>query len=203
MKRGALAPLITACGVIMDSTFRERYEAIFNRVCVFLGNGWRIDLRTKDSYRIYLVNPSYKNYSISARLEKHRIHLLGSVRGCKRTNTWSACTVSPTREPWGIAADIKKRILIDAVNQIAIFEADRAGEQSLREDRDILIGLISRQVETWTHRGYYSGLFSLKTNYGVSGDVEERYGDAYALKLAGLSKTQLIKITGFLSTLER
>lgn len=37
----------------------------------------------------------------------------------------------------------------------------------------------------------------------ITGDVCEMYGEAYRLKLSDLSKDQLIKVIGFLSTLER
>nr|HBY1206004.1 hypothetical protein [Klebsiella pneumoniae] len=60
----------------MEKTFFARYEAVFNRVCAFLGDGWKIDRRTEDAYRINLVNPALRHYSIGARLEKDRIHLI-------------------------------------------------------------------------------------------------------------------------------
>ena len=187
----------------MVNTFLVRYEAVFNRVCAFLGDGWRIDRRREDSYRIYLVNPEYRNYSISARLEKDRIHLLGSVQRSRRSNSYASCTVSPMREAWGIAQDIKRKILLNARENIADHEADRAEEQRIQDERRILVNLLSRLVGVQQYSGYYGGLCHISTVAGLSGKVDEIYGKAYRFEIDGLSKDQLIKLAGFLSTLER
>lgn len=189
----------------MEKPFFACYEAVFNRVCTFLGDGWKIDRRTEDAYRINLVNPAFRHYSILARLEKDRIHLTGGVRSrsARSSGGYSACTVSPMRDPWGIAQDIRRKILHDAEKQIAYFEADRAGAQKVQDDRRILINLVGQLVEVQNYGGYYDVLCHIKTPGGISGDVCEMYGKAYQLKLGDLSKDQLIKVIGFLSTLER
>lgn len=189
----------------MEKTFFSRYEAVFNRVCTFLGDGWKIDRRTEDAYRINLVNPAFRHYSIFARIEKDRIHLTGGVRSrsARSSGGYSACTVSPMRDPWGIAQDIRRKILPDAEKQIAYFEADRAGAQKIQDDRRILINLVGQLVEVQNYGGYYDVLCHIKTPGGISGDVCEMYGKAYRLKLGDLSKDQLIKVIGFLSTLGR
>lgn len=185
----------------MSVTFRERYQSVFIRVCAFLGEGWRIDKRNEDSHRIYLINPAYRNYTIVARLEKNRVYLLGSVKACKRSNTYSKCTVSPEREPWAIAKEIEKRILIDAEKQIATYQADEAGEQQLKEERRILIHLLSQIAHTSPYTGYYGGLCSIETASGVSAEVKDIYGKEYKVTASHLTKDQLIKLIGFLSTL--
>lgn len=187
----------------MERTFFERYEAVFNRVCAFLGEGWRIDRRTEDSYRIYLINPALRNYVVSARLEKHKIHLFGFVQKSRRSNSYGACMVSPMRAPWGIAEDIKNKILVNAQENIAHFEAERAGELAIQEERRLIVHLLSRILDANKYTGYYGGLCYIGTDAGLSGKVDEVYSGAYRLTIGDLDKTQLIKLAGFLSTLER
>ena len=202
MAQGGFAPLYSLSGGLLDKTFSECYSAVFERVCVFLGNGWRIDRRTEDKYRLILINPDYRHYSISARLENGRIILLGSVNQCRRSNTYSRCTVSPHRGAPEIARDIERKLLSDARSQIAIFEADSAGAANQREDRRNLLHLLGRLTSVYEYDRGTNVLCSITTKYGIKGDVTDRYG-GYQLNLNQLSKDQLIKVVGILSTLER
>lgn len=183
--------------------FNEKYQPLFHRVCIFLGNGWRIDKRgSADSYRINLMNPVLKNYSITVRQEKDRLILVGGCRRSNRFSEYSKCTVSPSREPWGIAEDIKRKILIDADKQIANVAADFAEVKRLKDEERIVVNLISRLVSTQPYEGYYGIMCSFRTQ-GMSGDVAEWHNGTYRVKLHDLSKDQLIKLVGFMSTLER
>ena len=103
---------------------------------------------------------------------------------------------------WGIAEDIKRKILVDAEQQIATAAADMAGINQQHEEKRQVIGLLSRLVETRNYEGYYGIMCSIRAQ-GLSGEVAEGYGNTYKLKLDALSKDQLIKIVGFISTLER
>lgn len=186
----------------MDKTFNERYTAVFERVCVFLGNGWRIDRRIEDGYRLTLINPDYRHYSITARLEKGRIILSGSVNKYRHSNSYSRCTVSPTRGAAEIAGDIRRKVLQNARHQIAIFEADCAGEQQQREDRRNLMHMLGRLTDVYEYDRSTNVLCSITTSHGIKGDVTDRYG-GYQLNLSQLSKDQLIKVVALISTLER
>jgi len=186
----------------MENTFRARYETIFSRVCAILGDNWRIDRRLQEQHRISLINPGYRNYSISARLEKDRIHLVGGVRNFHRSNTYSSCTVSPRREAWAIAQDIKRKILVDAATQIATFEADRSGAARLEEDNRILVNLLKKMASVTEYHNIYDVLCRVRTAQGICGDVKLPLSNGYRLNLDGLSKDQLIKVIGFLSTLD-
>lgn len=187
----------------MDNTFKEKYESVFARVCVFLGSGWRIDRReSDDNYRITLMNPALKNYTITARMEKDRIHLVGGVRRSRRVISCSSCSVAVSRLPHDIAREIKRKILVDAEKQIAECELDIATEARTKEEREQVINLVSRLVETRSYNGYYGVMCCFKSQ-GITGDVAEGYQNTYKLKLHDLSKDQLIKVVGFLSTLER
>lgn len=187
----------------MDNAFFSRYEVVFNRVCAFLGDGWRIDRCREDCYRIYLVNPAYRNYSISASLKKDRISLFGSVPKARRGNSYDSCTVSPLRDAAGIAQDIKRKILVNARKHIDHFDADLSGEKQRREERQIVTNLLSRLVDVQKYTGYYGGLCHIKTAQGNGGKVDEICSGNYRLEVCDLSTDQLIKLVGFLSTLER
>lgn len=187
----------------MGRNFFSEYEAVFNRVCIILGDGWKIDRRVQDDYRIYIINPDYRNYSITARIENNKIKLLGCVHLTRRGNHFSSCSVSLFRDPFGIAGDIKRKILCNAREQILFYESDRKGERLLQEERENTINLLSRLVEARKYEGYYGGLCHIKTNYGLTGKVDDMKGAIYSLELDDLNKDQLIKVIGFISTLER
>lgn len=72
------------------------------------------------------------------------------------------------REPWGIAQDIRRKILPDAEKQIAYFEADRAGAQKIKDERQILINLVGQLVEVQNYGGYYDVLCHIKTPEGIT-----------------------------------
>ncbi|KFW97554.1 hypothetical protein [Pectobacterium carotovorum] len=187
----------------MATTFYESMMPVFKRVCAFLGNGWRVDQRRDDdSYRIHLFTPALPNYGITVRHEKDRLILTGSPLRHQSYNDYSCCTVAPTRDPCGIARDIKKKILADAQKLCDKAAADLAGSYAMKEERKILLNLLTRLIETRDYDNYHGVLCEIRA-HSIRGDVLEGYGDTYNLKLSGLSKDQLIKLAGFISTLER
>ncbi|EOY9774686.1 TPA: hypothetical protein ACV5BL_004420 [Enterobacter hormaechei subsp. steigerwaltii] len=185
----------------MNNTFFTRYETTFMRVCALLGDGWRIDRRTEDCYRIRLINPDYRHYAIIARMEKDRIFLIGSVSGSQRGNSYDSCTVSPVRAITGIADDIKRKILINARKHIEHFETDRAGAKAQRDEKQIMVHLLSNLLDVQQYTGYYGGLCHIKSASGLSGKIDDELSAGYRLAIGGLDKTQLIKLAGFISTL--
>ncbi|HFI5865918.1 TPA: hypothetical protein ACGRQO_004352 [Escherichia coli] len=64
------------------SNFKKNYEAVFMRVCAFLGETWRIDKRdTACDDRIVMINPELKGYQLIARLEKTGLNWLAFAGG--------------------------------------------------------------------------------------------------------------------------
>lgn len=186
----------------MSNTFTERYAHFFEQVCPLLGTGWRIDYRQNDIYRMILMNPDYRNYTISVRYEKERFCLMGSVSKCRRNDTYSACTVSTMRNAASVAGDIRRKILTEARSIISIYEADRAGAEMQREDRKNLIHLLGRIMDVYEYDRGTNVLCGITSAHGIRGDVTDRYG-GYQLNLTDLSKDQLIKVVGLISNLER
>ncbi|PLY35360.1 hypothetical protein F164LOC_20700 [Pectobacterium carotovorum] len=185
------------------ANFNERNNPLFTRVCGFLGNGWRIDHRRADeSQRIFLFTPALSNYGITVRREKDRLILTGSPVRSQSYNHYSRCTVALTRDPRGIAQDIKKKILPDAQAWIDKAAADLAGRHVLKDERRILLNLLTRLIDTRDYDNYRGVLCEINA-HGMSGNVLEGHRGAYNLNISGISKDQLIKLAGFISTLER
>lgn len=185
------------------TTFNETFIPVFKRVCSALGDGWRFDQRRADElYRIFLFTPALPNYSIVVLQEKDRLILTGSPKRSRSYNDYSRCTVALTREPRAIAQDIRKKILAYAPQQIDKAAADLAGRMEQKEDRQILLNLLSRLIETRDLQNRNGILCELKAQC-IRGYVSERYQGSYNLELSGLGKDQLIKLAGFISMLER
>lgn len=180
------------------SNFKDQYTEVFNIVCRFLGDGWRINQLENDyAHRIKLTSPLYKNYYISARIEKGRIRLFGTVDSKYFRGGYHSCSVTPKREPWAIASDIKKKILFDAVEQIKLADVARKSQEDQQDEIRLIKGLLSRLVTLESHYGALCGF-----KHGrVSGAIEQRYSGSYTLKIDSLDKDTLIRVVGFLSTL--
>lgn len=185
------------------TTFYETFMPVFKRVCGFLGDGWRVDQRRADErYRIFLFTPALANYGITVRQEKDRLILTGGAVRSRSHNDYSCCTVALKREPRGIAQDIRKKVLAYAQQQIATAAADLAGISARNEEQRILLHLLASLLEARDHQNYHGILCEINA-HGVRGDVSEGYRGDYNLNLIRLSKDQLIKLAGFISTLER
>lgn len=185
----------------METPFSIRYLEFFNRVCAFLGDGWRVDRRDlENGHRILISNPAYQYFSITVRMTKGRFHIFGSVpkyTGCD----WSSCTAAPNRQPWEIAEDIRRKILVNARRQIQLYMAEKTERQKKIDSREILIHSLSKLVRATRYSDYNrSGLCSLEAPNGIYGGVKES-NHGYSLELSRLSTDQLIKVIGFISTL--
>lgn len=180
-------------------TFKSAYLPLFERVCGFLGSGWRINkLHQNEESQIKLMNPTLKNYSIVCRREKDRIMIYGSVDYYHyRYGKLAKCSVSLTRNASAIAEDIKRKILITAVDEISKASEYHQKEQEKKEQKRILIGMLAQQVKL---ESCYNAIMGIVASSGIRGRVKEGY-DGYNLKLYKLNTEQLIKIVGFVSTL--
>ncbi|WGM08721.1 hypothetical protein [Arsenophonus nasoniae] len=180
-------------------TFKSAYLHLFERVCGFMGSGWRINkLHQDEEHLIKLMNPMLKNYSVVARKEKDRIMIYGSVDYYHyRYGKLAKCSVSLTRNASAIAEDIKRKVLITAVDEINKANEYHQKEQEKKEQKRILRGMLAQQVKL---ESYHNAITGMVASSGVRGRVKEDY-DGYNLKLYKLTTEQLVKIVGFVSTL--
>nr|WP_181407834.1 hypothetical protein [Sodalis glossinidius] len=80
------------------------------------------------------MNPILKNYSIFSRKEKDRIMIYGSVDYYHYSyGKLKKCSVSLTRNASAIAKDIKRKILITAVDEIRKANEYHQKEQEKKE----------------------------------------------------------------------
>lgn len=180
------------------TNFKEQYEGIFNIVCRFLGEGWRVNqLDIENTHRMKLTSPNFKNFPVNIRFENGRIHISGCVDSRLYRGSYNRCTVSPKREPWAIASEIKRKILFNAAEHIALAQVALQRKNEERDEKELIKGLISRLVTIDSHYGALCGF----KHGALCGTVEQRYSGSYALKIDSLDKDKLVRIVGFLSTL--
>lgn len=148
-------------------------------------------------YRIKLTSPKFKNYSVHIRMEKQRLSIVGSVDSRSWRSPCYSCTVSPFRNPVEIAADIERKILANALQDVKKALECENNLQAEREKTRILKGMLSQlvQLENW-----YGTLTGFKVENGLNGQITE-HGDGYGFLVRGLSLDQLIKLTGMVKQL--
>ncbi|MFN2098366.1 hypothetical protein ACKVM9_002198 [Pantoea agglomerans] len=180
-------------------TFQERYSPFFESVCRMLGNGWRVNYIRSWENRIFLTSPGFKNYSVSVAAEKGRLRIYGSVdsRICRIEG--HGCTVSPERDQYAIAAEIQRKILGHAPEQIEKAALYDQGYKNKQEQEKIVKGMLSRLVSLSWH---YNALTAYATSSGIRGSVGERSG-GYDLRVDNLSTDELIRVVGFISEMKR
>lgn len=179
--------------------FFEKYRPVFEVVARLLGNGWGINLLSDCHYQIKLTSPAYKNFNIIIRQDGQRLNIWGGVSSRYWRGTGVRCTVALNRKPDAIAAEITRKILPVAPEEIEKAQAAEKGHREEVEKIQILKGMLARLVhlENW-----YNTLTGFKVNNGLSGSVKEK-GGSYQLKIEGLNTDQLIKLVGIVSQLEK
>ncbi|ELF4568352.1 hypothetical protein RNG55_004585 [Salmonella enterica] len=178
-------------------SFFERWQPVFEIVSRILGNGWRVNLLDDCKYRVKLTSPQYKNYSVYIRMEKERLAIIGSVDSHNWRSPCYSCTVSPHRNPVDIAADIERKILVNALHDIEKYQEYERNLQTEQEKKRILKGMLSQifQLES-----YYGALTGFKAENGLYGKITER-GDDYDIDIRGMNIEQLVKLAGMVKQL--
>lgn len=179
------------------NSFFERYQPVFEIVCRILGNGWRVNLLDDCQYRVKLTSPHFKKYSVHIRMDRDRLAIVGSVDSRNWRNPCYSCTVSPQRNPVDIAADIERKILVNARRDVEIAKEYERDLQRKSEQRRILKGMLSQLVHLDSWHGTLTGF---KVENGLDGNVTER-GDGYEVVIRGLNVDQLVKLTGMVKKL--
>ncbi|MCW3832514.1 hypothetical protein [Escherichia coli] len=179
------------------NSFFEQYHPVFEVVCRILGNGWRVNKLDDCPSRIKLTSPQFKNYSVHIRMEKDRFSVVGSVDSRSWSSPYHVCTLSRKRNPVDIAANIERKILLNASQEVLQAIEYEKRQAAKKDEILILKGMLSQlvQLESW-----YGALTGFKAENGLNGKVTEQ-GERYDLLIRGLSIDQLVKITGYLKQL--
>lgn len=99
-------------------------------------------------HQIKLTNPNLRNYLICARLEKGRIIVYGGLHShYYQSGKLPQCTVSPNRNATDIAQDIRKKIVITAMDEIRKANDYHQREQESEEKRVWIKGILARKVK--------------------------------------------------------
>ena len=181
------------------SNFKKNYEAVFIRVCFFLGENWRVDKRdTTCDDRIVMINPDLKGYQIIARLDKNRLKIVGFCRIKHTTSSCSCFAVSPRRTPFDLARYIKKNLLCVAEKQCDEVSSTVDKAEYDKTKKELLLHLLSKTVEVTPYQSHYSVICGIKAK-SISADIHESSKGMYELKIHDLSFEQLLRLSGLLA----
>ncbi|EJA5115014.1 hypothetical protein ACE2PP_004826 [Salmonella enterica] len=178
-------------------TFFERWQPVFEIVTRLLGNGWRVNLLDDCQYRIKLTTPELKRYAITVREEKGRLVIHGFVESRQWHGYGARCTVSPSRSAAGIAEDIRRKILIQAREDVEKAQEVERAQRDAQEQSKIIKGMLAQLV---TLNNWHDALTGFKAENGLDGKITDHF-NGYGLFVQGLSVDQLIKLTGAIKQL--
>lgn len=182
-----------------NKSFFQEYQSVCNVICGLLGDEWRVNKIKSWDLCIVLTSPKYKDYSIYFRREKGRLNISGSIYSRLFHYSCNYCTVSEKRNPKHIANDIKRKILINIDEEIKKHIENLDSYNNKLEQDKILKGLISRFGKL---RNHYNAFTGFELNNCVKGEVNRRYRGNHQLIIDDINIDKLIKIIGFVSTLD-
>lgn len=186
---------------IKMKNFNERYQSVFDIVCRCLGDNWRINLLTEDSYRIKITSNQFMGFSIHIREDKNRFSIMGNFESRIHRGKIYSCTVSKERNPVHIANDIKRKIIAFAQNEIREAKEKEEKEKGKKEQDLIVTNMLSRLFTM--HKSWQSGVIgSFKSDNGLDGMIRKT-SKGYKIEIDRLSIDNLIKLAGMISTLEK
>lgn len=179
------------------NSFFERYKPVFEVVARLLGNGWRVNLLDDCPYRVKLTTPALKRYAITVREDKGRLVIHGFVESRQWHGYGARCTVSPSGNATGIAEDIRRKILIQAQEDVTKAQEAEQKQRDAQEQEKIIKGMLA-QLVTLNH--WHNALTGFKAENGLDGKITDHF-NGYGLFVQGLSVDQLIKLTGAIKQL--
>lgn len=181
--------------------FKEQYEELFNAVTRAMGSAWRVNQLTERTDVIKLTSSAYTGLSLYVRRDGDRLVITGHVPAHWSYRACSRCTVSVNRPARQIAADIMRKILPDGYKWLDEAREYQVKVKVKKENDAILKGLLGNLVDV--SNGYsHNHTFCFWESNKIDGSVEEScYESYYRLKANRLTKDELIRVIGFISTL--
>ena len=123
------------------------------------------------------------------------------IHGFVESRQWhgygARCTVSPSRNATGIAEDIRRKILIQAQEDVTKAQEAEQKQRDAQEQEKIIKGMLA-QLVTLNH--WHNALTGFKAENGLDGKITDHF-NGYGLFVQGLSVDQLIKLTGAIKQL--
>ncbi|MFZ4210580.1 hypothetical protein ACOZB2_03970 [Pantoea endophytica] len=180
--------------------FREQFTPLFRLVCLALGDHWHIDSLYACNYRICIKNGLLKKYYLIVRKEKDRILISDGIAG-HHYHLSNKCTVSTHRDAKSIARDIRIKILNHTQVKIQKYHEQLQSEQRLKEERNVLRGVVSNVVDVHDHYGAFMGFRTRNSNNRIDGAVYDGRSSGYTVEMKNLSAENMVKLMCFISTL--
>lgn len=178
-------------------SFKEQYEELFNSVARAMGHSWRVNQLDQRTDRIKLTSSECSGYYLDVCRTEDRISISAYVPEHNQYGYCSKCTVSTTRPARQIAADIIRKVQPEA-QKCAVQAAEyQASKKAMYEDDEILKGVLRRLVNVSS--GHQ--VFCCWDLHKLHGAIEQDWHKNYRLKVQDLTKDELIRIIGFISTL--
>ncbi|EAW8083203.1 hypothetical protein DPY59_08545 [Salmonella enterica subsp. enterica serovar Agbeni] len=184
----------------MDS-FKSQHEKLFTVVAHLLGGKWRVNQLTERTDVIKMTSSEFSGLDLYVRQEKNRFVITGHVKAHWSYNACSRCTVSTERPARQITSDIRRKILPDGYKWLVEANEYQARKRRKSEEDLILKGVLGNLVDV--SNGYsHNHTFCFWESNKIDGSVEEScYESYYRLKANRLTKDELIRVIGFISTL--
>ncbi|EJI2508417.1 hypothetical protein NFG91_001239 [Salmonella enterica] len=182
------------------TSFKEQHEKLLDSVCRAMGNRWRVNQLTNRTDCVTLTSPEFKGLTLDVRKDyphDDRLSISGHVPDHWSYRYCGKCTVSVNRPARQIAADIVRKVLPKArkwIEEANEYQAKKAAE---REEKEQTKGLLQRLVNV--SRGHQV-LCCWDTNK-INGSVDVNCYGTYRLMANALTKDEMIRIIGFISTL--
>lgn len=181
--------------------FKEKYNAYFEQVADFLGEGWKVEKRGYD-HLVVLFNPSLWGYIVCVRLSREgRFEITDSFSSSLSSFNYTRqnkCTASTAREPSAIARDIKRKLLFNAEEKVATVKKCKQQSDLEIDTSKIIKGSLSQLVNVSDHYSKICGFDHNRINGVIDGRAKN---DSYYLDLRNLTQHELIKIVALISEL--
>lgn len=184
------------------SNFAERYTPFLTTVFHVIGKGWKVDQRdceNRNTHRVKFINPDFRHLSILVGMEKQRITV--SIHADRRISPYvesHSCSLSASHSAVSMAQQIEQRIIIHADEMMKLAVKNHHDFQQDEQNARILKNCLSRLFDL---KNAFNSLFGFRSR-NISAEVRSPFSGNYTLKLENLTQDQLIKISGFISTLK-
>ena len=182
------------------SNFAESYTPFLTTVFHLIGKGWKIDHRDcLNTHRVKVINPEYRHLMILVGIEKQRLSV--SIHADRKISPYVEshnCSLSLSRDAVSVARQIELKITAHAAEMMRLASQHHRDLQNQEEEDLILRNCLSRFFRL---QNAFNSLFGFRKK-NISGSIRSPFSGNYALKLENLTKDQLIKISGFISTFE-
>lgn len=184
-------------------TFAESYESFFCSVFLLIDRNWKIDKRENEkcnTHRVKFINPEFRHIFIIIGIEKNRFVV--SIMADRRVSPYvepHSCRLSVKRTAISIAREIERKIVVHTDEMMKLASEHQTYAAATKENENLVKHCLSRLFPIYD---YFDSLTGFKAK-NVNGTVRNNFADNYTLKLENLTQDQLIRVSGFISGMDK